>query len=196
MQRNLGVYACSGGKWPAMGGQTVNMMRKSEPLRRRRCCWRSPSGRDIRAKARRCCNAPRGHRCEPDFSGRIPSNRVHPPVGRPGIRAQETDINNSDRRGREASSEGNHPFVHSTKRVENVTRTRQQGDHGSLVRWVLRQSLEAGDHRRTRSARYASSILAPCTAPRSRRCEELHDGVPCGVPRPQLLGRRGPDRRG
>jgi len=41
-------------------------------------------------------------------------------LGTPGIRAQETDINNSELLGRSASSEGEHALIHSTKRVENV----------------------------------------------------------------------------
>jgi hypothetical protein len=38
-----------------------------------------------------------------------------------GIKEQEADINDSDPRGRDASSEGQHAFIHSTKRVEDVS---------------------------------------------------------------------------
>src|SRR5262245_21715663 len=78
---------------------------------------------------------------------RAPRNRVDPSLGTPGIRAQETDINNPAPKVETPRQKASTLLIHSTKRVENVTRTRQQGYCGSLVRWVLGQSLEAGDYR-------------------------------------------------
>ena len=49
------------------------------------------------------------------------ASRVNRPVGRSGIKEQEADINDSDPRGRDASSEGQHAFIPSTKRVEDVS---------------------------------------------------------------------------
>src|ERR1700722_13771861 len=53
------------------------------------------------------------------------------------IKAQEADIDGSGPRGRETSSEGGHAFIHSIERIEDVTRTRQQGYRGPLGRRVL-----------------------------------------------------------
>jgi hypothetical protein len=38
-----------------------------------------------------------------------------------GIKEQEEDINDPDPRDRDASSEGQHAFIHRTKRVEDVS---------------------------------------------------------------------------
>ena len=54
-------------------------------------------------------------------------------VGRPRIKQQGADIDDSDPRRRNASPEGGYTFIHSTKRFEDVTRTGQQGHRRALV---------------------------------------------------------------
>ena len=76
-----------------------------------------------------CLHSPEFDQCAPSSlcardcraTRRWVASRVNQPVGLPGIKEQEADINDSDPRGREASSEGQHAFIHSAKRVEDVS---------------------------------------------------------------------------